>query len=218
MKVLIGLPTVGALDPGWIVAYHALEKPLRPDGMPDWAEAFIVRQVIHLSRNMLAKAMLKMEAERFEWLFMLDDDVFPPPDALMRLLSHNERIVSGLYLGRRPPHQPVAYHFHTREDGSGYLPITAEEVTGEPKLIEVEAIGAGCLLVHRTVFEAMQEAEMTPFQFLCGGGRDGRDMSEDMWFCEQARTLGFRIMLDTGVSCGHAGRTIYRLGSTEVVP
>src|SRR5579885_3535544 len=40
----------------------------------------------------------------YEYLFSLDSDVCAPPDTILRLLSYDLPIVSGMYCRRSPPH------------------------------------------------------------------------------------------------------------------
>lgn len=141
----------------------------------------------------------------YEWLFSLDSDVIPPPDAITRLLSRQQPIISGLYCRRSPPHAvPVMI-----KDG--------QWVVNYPRgsIVEVDLVGAGCFLVHRSVFE----------KFATKPGRPGKPwfdwkvdlrgypgipsqecLSEDFSFCQRARTeFGYKVLVDTSVECKHVG-------------
>ena len=37
---------------------------------------------------------------------------------------------------------------------------------------------------------------------------DGQCLSEDLWFCENARRAGLTVWADTRVRCGHVGREV----------
>lgn len=146
------------------------------------------------ARNTGCEAML---ARGFEWLFFLDDDVILPPDAIHVLMSSNLPIISGLYYRRHEPVAPVAM---VNVPG-GRTWVTSWE---PGKLIKVDYVGAGCLLIHRSVLEKMKD----PWFEWMSDRKDVPEtqrMSEDFSFCEKARKAGFDIILDPRVLCGHAG-------------
>ena len=147
----------------------------------------------------------------WEWLFFLDDDVIPPPDAVMRLLNHKKPIVSGLYYRRYEPIVPVMLR------DSEYGPQWIREFNA-PELIEVDYVGAGCLLIHRDVLNSLQplSARCRWFEWRC----DRTDLphlertSEDFTFCKHARNHGYKIYVDTGIQCRHAGFGESSIGGT----
>lgn len=138
----------------------------------------------------------------YEWLFSLDSDVIPPPDTILRLLSHNQPVISGLYYRRSPPHGlPVMIR-----NGAwltNYPPNTVQEV---------DLVGAGCLLVHRRVFEQVpaQRPGKPWYDWRVdlkgtGLGHDGECMSEDFTWCAHIKKHGYRVLVDTSIKCRHAG-------------
>jgi len=131
-------------------------------------------------------------------ILWLDSDMMFPPDTLQVLMQHDQPIVAGNYATRQYPHKTVAYtELH---DWTSY--VVHDSRAAEP-LIEVEAIGMGCMLVRMDVIEAMP----TPRFQTTYIPTTGDHMGEDFYFCQQARALGHRIYVDDMLSrnLGHLG-------------
>jgi len=116
-----------------------------------WAQAGLkLRSVPCPGRALtdVARCMVVAEfmAGTSEWLFWIDDDTVPPVTALPRLLALNRPFVAGLYFMKQPEENPLAYK---RNDAGFYCPI---EDWKAGTLIEVDAVGMGCTLIHRSVF------------------------------------------------------------------
>lgn len=160
------------------------------------------------ARNEACKACL---AHGFEWLFFLDSDVIPPRDAIIRLLNHRQPIISGMYCRRSPPHSvPVCMRNGTW--------VTQFQ---RGSIIEVEFVGAGCLLIHRSVLERMQPNPARPGKRWFDWKVDlvehvppGHALSEDYAWCKRAREeYGYKVLVDTSIECKHIGFAEAKLGT-----
>lgn len=153
-------------------------------------------------------AVHQLLGSSFEWLFFLDSDVIPPRDAILRLLAHKQPFISGVYARRSPPvGVPVMLRGHNW-------------ITEYPanSIIEVDLVGAGCLLMHRTVFEKLppQRPGKPWFDWrvdMKGILPEGECMSEDFTLCIHYKRHGGRVLVDTGVVCRHVGFGESRPGS-----
>jgi hypothetical protein len=87
-----------------------------------------------------------------DWIFWIDDDTVPPPGTISRLIMLGREFVAGLYFYPRKPYNPIAYK--RQQDSGLYYPVY-----NYPKgaLIEVDSVGMGCTLIHRTVYEEIQK-------------------------------------------------------------
>lgn len=167
--------------------YGSLFALQQPDGT-HFVHSFANSQA--RAQNEIAAQFLASEAE---YLFLTNDDHNYPPDTLTRLLSHGLPVVSGLYLRRSLPFEPVM--FGTQNE-RGYVQ-TKHLSPGETGLVKVKACGGGCLLIHRSVLERTA----APWWELATLEPDL--VSEDVSFSKKAREAGFDIYIDLNVRVGH---------------
>lgn len=162
------------------------------------------------ARNSACMRMLEMGAD---FLFFLDSDVVPPRDTILRLMRHNLPVVSGLYCRRSPPHGiPVAIK------DSKWLTEFQDN-----SLIEVDFLGAGCMLIRRDVLENYPPHRPSKHWFdwrVDLQGTPGIDqstcLSEDFSFCQQLkRKMGISPVLDTSIKCRHLGFAEATLGNLQ---
>ncbi len=171
------------------------------------SEAFISPTYIHIGRERLANRFL-YEPELTHICFIDSDNVLSN-DTIVKLLELDLPFVGALYFRRQGTPEPVACYWHNKHrtkvrfatqevydycaehdlgiyDGPVSLP--------EPHLMEVDAIGFGCTLIRREVFEAIK-----PPYF----GRHGNDSGEDLVFCKLAEDAGYKPQLAIGCQIGH---------------
>lgn len=152
------------------------------------------------ARNEVARRFLATPAE---WLWMVDDDMTFPPNIVTRLVdaAHPKRrpILGGLCfsVSRDGTVAPTLYRL---DEQTGVLD-RARHLPDSGGLVSVDATGAACLLVHRTVLEHLDDGSPSPWfdELELAGERLG----EDMTFCLRARLAGFPIYVHTGIDVGH---------------
>jgi hypothetical protein len=156
--------------------------------------------VISQLRIDLATVALK---KGHEWILWLDSDMHFPDNTLERLMSHDKKIVAATYSTRYKPQRSVAF-----TNQNNYNDRLLEK-TG---LHEVWAVGMGCMLTHRSVFETLPRPWFNHEWDL----RTESFMGEDLFFCKSAAEHGFDIFVDTDLSqeTGHYGTKIFLLQET----
>jgi GT2 family glycosyltransferase len=157
-------------------------------------------------RNQLVKDFLNTECE---WLYFADTDTVFAPNIIHRLLAHTDpdhMIVSGLiYVDGRPPF-PMMYR-RVADIASGNGPFGVFQSIAEWKredCIRVDAVGGGCLLVHRDVYleieKKLPNRNCTWFEY---ANFAGMAIGEDITFCMRAADIGHKIWVDTSTRVGH---------------
>lgn len=199
-SVIVAILTRGIVPTKWSQGLRTLKIPGGRDPI------YLTGMPFDHARNSACNTMLK---EGYEWLFFLDDDVIPPADAIEKLMKHKLDIVSGLYYRRHLPVEPVA--LRNVPGGRQYV---KDFQPGQ--LVEVDIVGAGCLLIHRRVFEGMPKPW---FDWLCDHEElpEGQRISEDYAFCfpPGGWVYGKKVQKIEEVKAGH--RVVTHKGSIRKV-
>jgi hypothetical protein len=161
------------------------------------------------SRNIVVKTFL--ETTEAAWLLMIDSDERLSLEAFKKLVdaAHDKErpIVSGL----------VFAAFFDNEDALRPVPTIykmdaekgLEAIDAYPldEVIEVDAVGTGCLLIHRSVLLEMQK-QTTPNQgkdwaWFVEGAINGTYFGEDLLFSKRLQSIGYKIHAHTGAILPH---------------
>jgi len=184
--LLIGIPTTGLVTIDWALELRGLALPVNSQvkcwrGLP-----------IDVARNRLVKDAREMGAK---YLFFLDSDEYPERNtAIQELISLQLPICSGLYWSKKM----VPAMWMTAPDRQSFQAIMQYP---ENALIEVDVVGAGCLLIDMRVFDHI------PYPWFVWEIDDpmiqAGKFSEDFAFCNKARKAGYKIHLHTGIKFYH---------------
>lgn len=147
------------------------------------------------SRNQLIEAAQNMKCSH---ILIMDDDMAPDQDALMRLLKHDKDIVSALYLMRQYPHAPVAFDFANEEGGCVPMYLTPN-LKG---LVPIVAAGFGFLLIKTAIFDKLEKPYVRLAEF------DPVEWCDDIGFFKRVREAGIESFCDVDVHVGHMGTMI----------
>jgi len=157
-------------------------------------------------RNRILEAFWQSDSD---YLLCIDSDLGWPAQSVLDLLKKEEPFVAGVYPARRDNifmFRPVL-----NEDGS--------IVSSEKKLLEMEYIPAGFMLIERSVIDLMRS--MYPERYFCPKEAsdqlskgyclfntelfDGEFWGEDYIFCKLVRQSGLKIWVDPTIEFDHAG-------------
>lgn len=188
MKILIAVPTYENIQPEVFKAIYNLksEHELSFEPMRGYDCA--------IARNNIGKEAL---AGHYDYVFMIDSDTLVPPDALELMLDPPVDICLG-----------VCPRKNTKDGKSAIIKMNSQsyhdsyyysELPKERTL--VKGGGFACALVKTSVFNHL---DYPWFQYVTN--QDWSTLSEDYYFCQNARAWGLDIWMDPRVRCGHLAR------------
>jgi hypothetical protein len=228
-RILLGIPSMGTVRIEWHNAVNGLVIPVNWSNSMQTPIGFMVAD----AQNVIVKHALD---NHFEWLFLLEDDVMPPPDLLVQIERYMVKadvpIVSGLY----PLKSTVPMPFIFRGRGNGTF---SKFKTGEK--VWCDGVPTGCLLIHMSVIRAMaaesetytlranqaqvrlQKVFWTPRQVFSDpalGTYQKLVGTSDLFFCDQLKEKDilkkagwktfakqrYPYLVDTAINCGHIDR------------
>lgn len=207
MKVLFGLPSYTGMWSGdvWtnIMAQTKENKveTLRKE-----------RQHIVRARDEISKFALD---NKFDFLYMQDDDNIIEPWSVDKLISHNKDIISAP-IKRRNQDEEVCIAKAVKDkkhpDITRYELLKEKEVKNKG-LLKVDAVGFGAVLIKVSVLDELYKHYPNPYMQIVNS-RTTQDewtvypISEDLSFCAKATKLGFECWCDCSIKTAHFGRQL----------
>lgn len=202
--------SIGWISPGQVDALFAASLFQLGRMRSDRIETLLVvegsAQVPKARNEVVAQFLARTTSD---WLLMIDSDEQLPVAAFDKLISvahDTERpLVSGLvFAAFRGDLYPTPIPTMYRLTDEGYLAVHDYPAD---KVIEVDSVGGGCILVHRSVLERIRENasddEGTDWCWFGSGPVGGKWVGEDFIFCSRVRDLGFPLHVHTGAVLPH---------------
>lgn len=142
------------------------------------------------NRNKIVQDFLSRK--EYDYLMMVDDDIVPPPN-ILDLCDFQKDIIAPVmftFQGKKVVHLAM----RRTKDGK-YAPISFK---GNEGLIEVDATGTGCIIIHRRVLENIK------FPFRNEYDADGiKKTGLDFNFCTRAKKLGYQTWVHLDYISSH---------------
>lgn len=197
--------------------------------------------LVNRARNNLAKRFLEgfpgqdgagnAVTVKHDWLLFLDTDLVFRPEDVQRVYDLGLKKGPGIYAGTYPIKQLKPKVVFNNIGG---------QVPDEDGIVEVREAGTGFMLIHRNVFEQMQEKFRDEIEYIVDSGdpanpqiiswdffsvgvrfdqdlKRKRFLSEDWYFCQRWRELGGKVLMHTKTSCNHIGVFSYPGNPHEVI-
>ena len=149
---------------------------------------------ISSNRNRIVKRFLATDND---YLMMIDDDVVPLCNPAY--FAFADKDVIGFPAKVRQVDRQLNWVAYVKNpDRRDYAPVDFTKVDQSVELLSVDAVGTGCILIHRRVLENMK----APFHIHFD--EDGiLTTGTDFAFCERAKEAGFEIFTTPRRVCEH---------------
>lgn len=199
-SVAICVPSRDQVHVGFAKCLANLTAHLASKGV-EYELVFSLGSVLPQQRTDIAKAAL---AKGHEWLLWLDSDMHFPNYVFDRLVRHKQDIVAATYSTRTKPQRSVAFKDLSSVD---------ERLAKGTGLHQVEAVGMGCMLVNRAVYERLPE----PWYSHLWNEEAKTFSGEDVYFCDKANKHSVNIYVDLDLSkeLAHYGTKAFLLQETQ---
>jgi len=173
--------------------------------------------LIASARNQVVSHFL--ENTESEWLLMLDADMVFEGNTLDRLIEAAEKnqakVIGGLCFSGGTKVAPTMYKILSKGDADTPGRIGTIESWPRGQVVQVDATGAACLLMHRSILATMGRRwpGVSPWFFF--GTNSRTEYGEDVGFCIRVAILKERVFVHTGVEVGHVKKHIIDLGDFD---
>lgn len=205
LSTIIIIPTRGMIHCKAVSSWWSLITPMNQKSTKVFA---VGMEVADAYNNMIEQIIAHPELAKWKYILTLEEDNLPPPDGLMRLYESMDTydVVGGLYWTKGEHGQPMIYG-EGKEDDLHFRPqVPAQDVQ------VCDGLGMGFTLFKTSIFK--DELVEKPWFKTCQDWDPATGVklyTQDLYFFEKIRKLGYKVACDTRVRVGHLDP------STEVV-
>ena len=192
-KILIAIPTAKYIE---VETFKSVYDLTIPEGYEVDFQYFYGYRIDQI-RNLIGSWVVN----GYDYLFSVDSDISFPKDTLEKLISANKSIIGGVYRQRTKDQHLEVYD-------QNYVRMNWNQLMWNVK--EVGALGFGCILVKREVFDSIGHPW---FEYHVALDHN-QTFSEDLDFCKKARDSGHSVWVDSTILCGHHGMTSFTINTS----
>jgi hypothetical protein len=197
--VMIGIITAGSLQT------HCVQSLLKVVEAKA-AEEIVIRTCgpyLDMGRNNMVE-IFRNEYPHCDRLLFVDSDIGFTPEHVQQLVDDDLPIVAGVYHSLYETGIHPIVHQWVEEGGRMRLPLMKKWNRPEDEhLVPVDGVGAGFLMIHRSVVDKFAAIYGPPQIWFGIDHRAGVELGEDLTFCVRANDLGIPVVVDRRVQVAH---------------
>lgn len=199
LSTIIVCPTRGMIPDRVVQSWMGLIRPMNQKCI---GPIFIRGYEVGHAYNMAVEMVLNNpDLSTWKYILTIEEDNLPPPDGLLKLYESMDEYdcVGGLYWTKGEGGQPMIYG-DPKIEPMNFIPQTPKPDTVQ----EANGLGMGFNLFKIDMFkdERLRKPWFeTKQEFIQGVGTVG--YTQDLFFYENARKLGYKFACDTRVRVGH---------------
>ena len=203
MKILIAVPTYETIYPDTYQSIWDMDK-CGHECIFEYVRGYDVAS----ARSMICARALELECD---YVFMVDNDVILPKETLQYLTEDIKPVQLGIYAHREKTGKPFdgrSIVFKADEESwkHNYSIEELDELREQGKYkVVIHGGGMGCALISTEVLKQMR---FPYFYWVHFENNTKKQLSEDLYFCDQCKSRDIPIYTDTRVRCGHIFRYI----------
>lgn len=192
IRILVAVPTFENILPDTFKSIYNLDKT--NDMIVDFD--FVRGYDCARARNIICNNAIN---KKYNYILMIDSDIIIPNYTLIKMLDDPKPVCLGCY-PRKNTKTGVFEIFKT--DQQNYIDTyNYNEIVGFSGKIEVKGGGFGCAMIDVNILKDLSRPLFKYVEY-----KNGTCLSEDNYFCSNARSAGYKIYAETDVICGHSIR------------
>lgn len=200
LSTVIICPTRGMIPARIVQSWQGMMRPMNQKVIgPIFMEGMEVGEAYNEAVKMILESP---ELSKFKFILTIEEDNAPPPDGLIKLYESIDDYdaVGGLYWTKGDTGQPMCYGDPAK------LPLNFIPQVPEPDSIKpCNGLGMGFTLFRTKMLADKRfdygawfktKSEIVP-------GKGAQVYTQDLWFFQKARELGYKFACDARVRVGH---------------
>lgn len=197
LSTIIVIPTRGQINCRVVQSWWSIITPMNQRVIKVFASGFEVGDAYE---NMFEMIINHPDLSKWKYVLTLEEDNMPAPDGLLKLYENIEKfaVIGGLYWTKGEGGQPMIYG----EGKDGDLHFRPQPPVKD--IQECDGLGMGFTLFNLDIFRDQKLAR--PWFKTCQDwdpGIGAKVMTQDLYFFEKIRKLGYKVACDTRVKVGH---------------
>ncbi len=197
VSTVIIIPTRGMIHCKVVSAWWSLITPMNQKSTKVFAVGMEVGDAYN---SMIEQIAVNPELSKWKYILTMEEDNLPPPDGLLKLYEsmNDYDVVGGLYWTKGEHGQPMIYG-EGKDDDLHFRPQPPRD-----EIQRCDGLGMGFTLFKMDIFKDPRVPKPWFRTLNEYDPQTGIKMyTQDLYFFENIRKLGYKVACDTRVKVGH---------------